>query len=137
MAAARYCSLITVGEDGHPQARIVDPFPPEGELTVWIATNPATRKVVQVRKDRRVTLLYFDPKGPGYVTILGEARLVDDPREKGKRWKPEWSRFYKDENRGADYLLIRIEPRRLEVVSEAHGLVNDPATWRPVTLEFR
>jgi general stress protein 26 len=41
---ARYCSLVTVGSDGHPQARMVDPLSPDADFTMWIATNPLTRK---------------------------------------------------------------------------------------------
>ena len=136
MRKAGYCGLITVGEDGHPQARVVDPLPPEEDLTVWIATNPATRKVGQIRKDGRVTLFYFDRGGPSYVTLLGRADLVRDPQEKAKHWKEAWTPFYKDTFRGDDFVLIRVRPSRLEVVSDTHGLPGDSRTWRPVTLEF-
>lgn len=137
MAAARYCTLVTLGEGGRPQARLMDPFAPEEELTVWMATNPRTRKVGQIRKDPRVTLVYFDPKSAGSVTLLGEAQLVDDTSERAKRWKAEWSNFYRDGNRGADYLLLRFKPRRLELVSAAHGLPSDPMAWAPVVVDFR
>ena len=36
MQKARYCALVTIGEDGYPQARVVDPFAPEEGMTVWI-----------------------------------------------------------------------------------------------------
>jgi general stress protein 26 len=137
MASAGYCTLITNGDDGRPQARTMDPFAPEAELTVWMATNAASRKVGQIRKDPRVTLHYSDPRNTGAVTILGDAELVADPAEKARRWKPGWSRFYKDENRGPDYLLIRVRPLRLEVVSEPHGLPGDPLTWRAAVVDFR
>lgn len=137
MGKARFCALVTVGYDGHPQARVVDPFGPEGDMTVWIATNPITRKVDQIKKDPRVTLFYFDPAGPGYVTLLGTAQLVNDAAEKAKRWKEDWAAFYTDKNRGDDYVLIRVRPSRLEIVSYGHGLLNDPKTWRPVVVEFQ
>lgn len=38
--------------------------------------------------------------------------------------------------RGDDYLLIRVTPRRLEVVSERHRMTNDPVTWRPVVVDL-
>lgn len=60
MQTARYSTLITIGDDGQPEARIVDPFVPEEDLTIWIGTNPLTRKVAQIRRDPRVTLLYFN-----------------------------------------------------------------------------
>jgi len=136
MQKARYATLVTLGEDGHPQARVVDPFAPEAGLTVWIATSAVTRKVEQVRRDPRVTLLYFEPASEAYVTILGRAEAVSDPAEKARRWKDEWAPFYKDKNRGDDYLLLRVKPIRLEITSEAHGLMNDPQTWLPVIIDF-
>ena len=45
IADARYATFITLDDTGHPQARIVDPFPPEDDLTIWIATNARSRKV--------------------------------------------------------------------------------------------
>src|SRR5207245_3819038 len=35
MTAARYATFITIGPDGHPQARIVDPLIRGDTLTVW------------------------------------------------------------------------------------------------------
>jgi PPOX class probable F420-dependent enzyme len=136
MAAARYCTLVTLGADSQPQARIMDPLEPEADMTVWFATNPATRKVDEVRRDPRVTLLYFDPKGPSFVTLLGRASVVDDPAEKARRFKEEWAPFYRDRNRGPDYVLIRVRVHRLEVVSQPHGIVNDPENWRPRSIDL-
>jgi general stress protein 26 len=136
MEKARYCALLTNAEGGYPQARAIDAFAPEADLTVWIATNPATRKVAEIRRDPRVTLYYYETSGPGYVTLQGKATLVTDPAEKAKRWKEDWKDFYADRNRGDDYVLIRVTPFRLEVVSYPHGVLNDKASWRPPSVEF-
>ncbi len=133
---ARYATFITVGEDGQPQARIVDPLGPDEDFNVWVATNVLTRKVTEIAKDPRVTVSFFEPSGPAYVTLVGTARLVTDPASRAKHWKSAWAPFYKDEHRGNDFALICVLPRRLEVVSQGHGLLNDPVTWRPVTVEF-
>jgi len=137
MQRARFCTLVTIGEDGHPQARIMDAFPPEAQMVVWMATNAASRKVAEIRKDPRVTLSCFDPNSMGYATLLGRAALVSDPAEKAKRWKDDWAKLYKDRNRGDDYLLIRVTPIRLEVSAESEGVRNDPKTWRAVVVEFK
>jgi general stress protein 26 len=131
MASVRYCALVTVDAEGAPQTRAMDPFPPEADLTVWLGTNASTRKVDQIRHDPRVTLFYFDPDGPAYVTLVGEARLVDDPVEKARRFKPEWDAFYDAGPRGGDYVLIRVDPLRVEVVSAPHGIAVDPKGWKP------
>jgi PPOX class probable F420-dependent enzyme len=137
MQAARYCVLATVGTDGHPQARVMDAFAPENDMTVWMATNRLTRKVGEIRKDPRVTLTYYDTARMSYVTLLGTATLIADPKEKAARWKDDWAELYKERNRGDDYLLIRVKPIRLEISSVAHGLVNDPKTWAPMAIDFR
>jgi general stress protein 26 len=134
MQAARYCTLVTLDEDGNPQARVMDPFAPDADLTVWMATNPKSRKVAQIGKHPRVTLHYFDPASMGTVALFGEARVVNDPAEKKARWKDDWKDFYPD--RDASYLLIVVRPERLEVMSPGHGLNNDPVTWKPVTVQL-
>ncbi len=135
MQTARYCTLITIGPDGQPQARIVDPFVPDADLTIWIATNPLTRKVKEIRLDPRVTLMYFSAATFEYVTVFATAALDTDSLEKAGHWKAEWAGLYKNQNRGDDYVLLRVNPSRLEVVSQLRGLGNDPLTWRPVTVD--
>jgi PPOX class probable F420-dependent enzyme len=136
MRDARFGTLITIGADGQPQARIVDPFLPDSDLTVWIATSPLTRKVHDIRRDPRVTLLYFNPTAYEYVTIIGTAVPDTTALQKAGHWKDEWTALYKDQNRGEDYLLLKVTPTRLEVVSAQRGLGNDPHTWRPVTVDL-
>ena len=135
MSAARYCALITLDSSGRPQARTLDPFPPDEDMVVWLGTNPRSRKVAEIRRHPRVTLYYFDREAQAYVTISGIARLVNDPKEKAKRWKDEWKDFYPDRVR--DYLLIAVKPERLEVVSVKKGIVGDPRTWKPTSVSFR
>lgn len=134
MAGARYAALITLDSTGAPQARTVEPFPPETDFTVWIGTNPRTRKVGEIQRDARVTLYYYDPGAMGYVTIRGRAQVVDDPGLKRTWWNPGWEGFYPDRDR--DYLLLKVTPERLEIVSMADGIIGDAVTWRPPTVRL-
>jgi general stress protein 26 len=133
---ARYATFITLGADGQPQARIVDALGPDEDFSVWVATNPATRKVAEIAKDPRVTISFFEPSLPAYVTLVGRATVVTDAAVKASHWKDAWAPFYKNESRGADFALLKFVPHRLEIVSERDGLVNAPGTWRPVTVDF-
>lgn len=131
----RFCALITVDAAGQPRVRAMDAFAPESDMTVWFATNPKSRKVEQIKQNPRVTLYYFDAGGASYVSLYGTARLVDDPKEKAARWKEEWQPFYAD--RDQSYLLIKVTPTRLEVLSMKHGIDGDPETWTPPGVEFK
>jgi general stress protein 26 len=62
---------------------------------------------------------------------------VSDAGEKAKHWKDDWAKFYKDGSRSDEYLLIRITPMRLEISSSAHGMNNDPKTWKPVIVNLK
>ena len=135
MATARYCALITIGEDGQPQARTIDPSPPDARMVVWFATNPATRKVRQIERDPRVTLYYFDERSPGYVTVIGTARVIDDPGTKQQRWLQKWTPFYP--GGAAAAVLFEVTPRRIEVVDVKRGIVGDPQTWAPPSVDIK
>lgn len=134
MNTTRYCALITTGRNGRSHARTMDAFAPETDMTLWLATNPRSRKVAEIRRNPKVTLYYFDKESAAYVTIYGTARLVNEKAEKARRWKDDWKAFYPD--RDKSYLLIKITPQRLEVVNINKGVVGVSPTWEPLSVRF-
>lgn len=134
MEAARYCFLITVDDTGQPQARVMDPFLPDDDMTVWMGTNVHTRKVRQIRDDSRATLAYYDATSMGYVTLVGAALMVDDPEERRKYWKPDWEAFYPGGPSSDDYVLIEFSPSRIEVMSFAHDVMGS-GVFGPAVLD--
>jgi len=134
MINAKNCSLITIDSSGIAHARVMDPFLPEENFTVWMATNPKSLKVRQIKDNGQVTLFYFDQKSVSYVTLQGVARIVNSQLEKEKFWKKEWEGFYK--NRTTDYTLIRFRPNNAKIISEKYQLLGDAITWEPSSIEF-
>ncbi len=134
MSATGTCTLITLDQEGRPRARVMDAFLPEDDFTVWFGTNPKSRKVSQIKNDPRVTLFYLDQDASGYVMIHGQAQIVDDPIAKQERWKDEWEAFY--QNREEAYLLIKVTPEWMEVVSNTRNIVGDPLSWEPQKVIF-
>ena len=135
MTAARFCTLITIGDLGQPQARIVDPLEPDSRFAVYIATNPLSRKVGEIGRDPRVTLLYFDAARSAYVTLIGAASEVPGALKK-EHGKKEWEAFF-PAGKPETWTLYRIVPSRVEVVSAADGLNGDPSTWRPEIVDLK
>jgi general stress protein 26 len=134
MTSAKTCALITLDQEGRPRVRTMDPFPPERNFSVWFGTNPKSRKVDQIKKDQRVTLYYLENDGSGYVMIHGLAQIVNDQKEKEERWKVEWEAFYPNKNE--NFLLIKVSPEWMEVISYSHGIIGDPLTWKPPSVIF-
>ena len=134
IATQKYCALITLDETGAPSVRTMNPFPPEEDMTVWIATNDRSRKVREIRRDPRVTLYYSDhSQAIGYVAIAGRAALVDDMKEIVKRKRAYWDTAFPDLKH---LVLIKVVPERLEVIYYKKNIVNDPETWRAPFVEF-
>ena len=131
---ANNCALISLDVEGNPRVRIMDPFKPEKDFIIWFGTNPKSRKVIQIKSDSRVTLYYVAEDNSGYVTILGEAQIIDDSAEKEKRWKEKWKAFYPNYPEG--YALIKVTPKSMEVISITHNILGDTITWLPPAIEF-
>ncbi len=135
MRSARFCALVTVDAEGQPRARTVAPLPPlegDGPLTVWIATRPSSRKVVELRAEPRVVLYYFDAQRLEYATVSGRARLVGDLSELNRRREHVSEELYPDWPE--DCLLIEVQPTRVEV--QGRQLAPDPLTWQPAGVDL-
>jgi general stress protein 26 len=115
MAAQTYCALVTIDETGRPQIRTMNPFPPEEDMTVWVATNTRSRKVREIRRDPRVALYYSNHANAiGYVQITGHAVLVDDKQEILKRKRAYWDQAFPGLQ---NLVLIKVVPERLDVLN--------------------
>jgi general stress protein 26 len=134
MDASGTCVLITLDDESLPMARIMDPFPPESDFTVWFGTNATSRKVDQIKNNPDVTLYYQDSDASGYVVIHGKAQLIDDQKEKQNRWKDAWESFYPNKREG--YLLIKVSPGWMEILSYTRGITGDPKTWQAPIVRF-
>ena len=132
---ARFCALVTIDSTGYPHARTMDPFQPDNKWIIWLATNPKSRKVNEIKNNQKVTLYYTGNKGEGYISIIGTARIVNEQSIKDSLWKDEWSKFYKD--RKENYLLIKVTPKKLEVLDYKHGIFGNKETWETPSVTFK
>ena len=131
--SARCRVLITVDENGKPQARTMSVFPPEENMIIWLGTSTKSRKVKQINNNPNVMVYYYDTKGRSYVSVAGQARLVNDPDKKAHYWRKGWTRYYPDPEK--DYILIKITPERMEICSFKYKLFWD-SKGQPAFIEF-
>ena len=134
MGAQTYCALITLDDTGRPDVRTMNPFPPEEDMSVWMATNTRSRKIQQIRKDPRVTLYYSNhATAIGYVAIQGRAVLTEDPAEIQKRKRAYWDQAFPGLK---NLTLIKVVPERIDVLNYKAKTRPDPETGRPPSIEF-
>ena len=132
---AYFSTLITVDKNGQPRARVMEPFEPDKNFIIWLATNPKSRKVKQLKNNSRATLHYFDKNNLGYVSLMGNAFLINDQVIKSQKFKDGWDKFYK--NQKEDYLLIKFIPKTLELISIPNEFTGDSLTWKPHKVQLR
>jgi len=134
MGLQKYCALITIDSLHRANVRTMNPFPPEADMTVWMATNSRSRKAEEIRRNPNVCLYYADhAQARGYVNMKGTAILVDDLQEKLKRKRQYWTQAFPD---WQYLLLIKVIPEEIEVVNYSKHIVNDSLTWMPPTIGF-
>ena len=129
----RFGELITVDANGQARSRIVDAFKPDHDFVIHVATRPNTRKIAQLRLNPSATLFYFDSEDKNYVSIMGQAELIEDEATKIRmRREADSDGLYP--NFPDDYLLIRIKPLWLEGILP--GYRGDRENWRPVKVNL-
>ena len=130
----KYCALITVDANGQPQVRTMNPFPPEEDMSVWMATTTKGRKYAEIQKNPRVTLYYANhAEATGYVSLTGRAVLVEDMQEVLKRKRAYWDQSFPGLK---NIVLIRVIPERMEVVYYKVGLGGSPTTFAPTAIDL-
>ena len=127
--ACHYTTLITLDENDQPRARTMETLEPEAGFVIWMGTNPKSRKVLQIKANPKVTMHYFNEAKMGYVSLMGEAFIVNDIETKSKKWKDGWEQFYK--NKTDDFMLIKFVPETVEVIGMLDGFSGDSLTWAP------
>jgi len=134
ITSARTCALITIDKEGCPRVRAMETLIPENDFIIWFGTNPKSRKVEQIKNNPNVTLYYLDMDESGYVMVYGKAEIIDDKKAKETHWKEEWKAFYP--NKSQDYILIKVTPAWMEVVSNSRGIYGDSVTWEVPRVVF-
>lgn len=134
----KYCFVITRSLEGWCSARLVEPIVDEGEeFVLWFGTNPSLRKVREIEVDPRVTVAIEDESEHANLILYGTAHVERDVALRQKRWRGSWRLFFPDGPAGDDYVVIRFEAERIELMSFARGVITEPFGLRPLVLVRR
>jgi general stress protein 26 len=125
---------MTLGASGTIQARLMQPFDPEADLTIWFGTSPTARKVKAIQEQPQVSLGYADVQNGAYVTLTGCASIETDQAQRQQYWRETFAAFWPAGPASADYVLIKVVPTRIELMHIAQGVAPVPFGLRPVVL---
>lgn len=132
--ATQYCFLITLGESGQLNSRLMQPYEPGEDFTIYIGTSPKSRKVSEIQGNNHVTLSYHNPRENAFVTLIGTATLEGDIDLRKNYWREEWRIFFPGGADSDDYILIKFIPQRIEIMNLARNISLKPFGLRATVL---
>lgn len=132
--ATEFCFLITVGELDAPDARLMQPFEPEPDLTLWFGTSPKSRKVRDIEQNSRVTVAFQDAAGPAYAALSGTATIETNLALRRQYWREAWTSFFPGGPEGDDYCLVKFVPLRIELMHFGRNVAPEPYGLQPAVL---
>ena len=126
--------FLTTVAGGVPHTRLVQHLAVDDDATVWVGTSPRSRKAAEVAAGGQVSYAVEDRAAFAYVTAVGTAAVVRDEEERAARWQDGLEAFFPGGPRGDDFVLLRLSPARLELMSFAHRIHPDPYGLVPAVL---
>ena len=117
MKKASNFSFFATSDGDQPRVRPIASMV-EDDMSVWIATSAASRKVQQIKANPKVSLAFVQqPQGEKAATIIGEAEIVEDMEQKKRVWglaAYDPSQFWPDGPETEDYCVLKINIKKVE-----------------------
>jgi len=78
LAVHPYGFLVSVGSGGPPHARLVAHAGVDSDLSTWIGTSPASRKIAEIEWAGQATYAVEDRTSFASLAMNGKATIVSD-----------------------------------------------------------
>jgi general stress protein 26 len=127
MKTPQLSALATITEEGKPWVRYVTPLMDEN-MTIWMATFAASRKVGHIKKNPEVHLtvgVTSMETAKSYLQIQGRAEVLTDAATKQAAWGDHLKGIFSGPD-DPNYNVIKITPHRIEY--QGMGIVP-PEVW--------
>jgi general stress protein 26 len=132
----RYCWLVTAAEDGggnpRPMGRLLHDVD-EDEWTIRFLTDGRSRKVAEMRRAGRVSIILQHAPDDAFVTLIGKATLHGGASEVGKRWTDAYDAFFPSAADRANAIFVAINVERINLW--IRGVTPEPFGLHATILE--
>lgn len=130
----KFCAAVTQAGDGDVNARIVQPLPLGPDWTVDVMTNRRCRKVREIERSGRMSLLYQHDQDRSYVCLVGRAEIVEDVELKRSIWTPAHFRWNPGGPEDPATVFARLTTERIELWSAVHEVMPEPQGYSAALL---
>jgi general stress protein 26 len=110
LAGMEYALLTTHASDGALVSRPLQLLQADAACALWFFTSATSGKVDEIRADARVNVAFADPSKKIFLSISGNASIIDDRARAEALWSPAQQIFYPQGSDDPALTLLRIVP---------------------------
>jgi general stress protein 26 len=106
--------FTTLDDQGNLWARPMATQDMDDDGTLWFFTKRDSEKVDQIKSDHRINLSYVKPDDSLYISITGNADIINNQAKKEELWNTFVKAWFPDGVDDPDLVLLRVIPEYAE-----------------------
>ncbi len=106
--------MITLNESSRMHSRPMLMQKAEFNGRLWFFSNDTSQKITDLRWNRQVHLIGFDPKLSQYVAVCGTGSMIRDRERMKQLWKSEYQKWFPRGLFDPDLVLIEVQVDQVE-----------------------
>jgi general stress protein 26 len=104
---SKICLLGTNGADGFPNIKAMLNLKHEGLKHIWFSTNTSSKRVQQIKKDKRACVYYVDENNFRGLMLVGTIDILQDEKSRKMLWAEGAEVYYPLGINDPDYSVLR------------------------------
>ena len=103
----RFC-MYTTYKDGKIESRPMTTLDIDADGNVWFFTSKQTEIGSDTNWNEAVTLIYADPKNHTYVSVSGNASIIEDQQKKEELWNPMSKAWFPEGKEDPNLVILKV-----------------------------
>jgi general stress protein 26 len=103
----RFC-MYTTYENGRIESRPMTTLEIDANGDVWFFTNRNTKIGGDTDRGEAVTLIYSDPKNNTYLSVSGNAAIVESEQKKEELWNPMSKAWFPEGKDDPNLVVLKV-----------------------------
>src|SRR5260370_16638621 len=136
VARVSYCWLVTEAETGgvcaRPMGRLL-PNPEKNDWTIRFVTDGRSRKAGDIRRARKVGLIFQHDPDDAFIALTGRATLLQRDSEVRQLWKEAFDAYFPTAADRANAAFVEVNVDRMELW--IRGVTPEPFGLRQTKLQ--
>jgi general stress protein 26 len=96
---------------------------------LWFFTNEFSSKVAEISHDNKVNVTYSNASASTYISINGNAQIIDNRAKMQELWDPFVEAFFKDGLEDPNLTLLRVDIDDAEYWDNSAGKLALAFKW--------